>query len=247
MKKVLIVIGIIVVVLVAIAVAIPFFINVNQFRPTIESQLTNALGRRVQIGGLSFSLLRGQLGASNITIADDPAFSSSPFVLAQALDISVEIMPLIFQRAVHVESLVLEQPQVALIRSASGTRNFSTIGQSTGTHPATKEPAPPSSSNKPATQPSSPAGSSMPEIQVQKLEIANGRILLGSTGHRPQAYDEINFRAQNVSYNSRFPFVLSANMPGGGKLQVQGQAGPVDRRDAARTPFEVQTNITRLD
>ena len=245
MKKALIIIGIVIVVLVAVAVAIPFFINVNQFRPTVEAQLTTALGRQVKIGDLSLSLLKGQLGASNITIADDPTFSRNPFVQARALDISVEIMPLIFNRAVHVQSLSLEQPQVALIRSANGTWNFSTIGQGAGAH------ATPQKTSAPAQKPSGGAdtagGSAMPEIQIQKLEILNGRILLGSTGHRPQAYDAVNLRAENVSYTSRFPFTLTANMPGGGKMDVKGQAGPVDRSDASRTPFAAQANITRLD
>jgi len=245
MKKALIVIGIVIVVLVAVAVAIPFFINVNQFRPTVEAQLTTALGRQVKIGDLSLSLLKGQLGASNITIADDPAFSRNPFVQARALDISVEIMPLIFNRAVHVQSLSLEQPQVALIRSANGTWNFSTISHGAGAH------ATPQKTSAPAQKQSGGAdtagGSAMPEIQIQKLEILNGRILLGSTGHRPQAYDAVNLRAENVSYTSRFPFTLTANMPGGGKMDVKGQAGPVDRSDASRTPFAAQANITRLD
>ncbi|HTM89301.1 MAG TPA: AsmA family protein [Terriglobales bacterium] len=245
MKKALIIIGIVIVVLVAVAVAIPFFINVNQFRPTVEAQLTTALGRQVKIGDLSLSLLKGQLGASNITIADDPTFSRNPFVQARALDISVEIMPLIFNRAVHVQSLSLEQPQVALIRSANGTWNFSTIGQGAGAH------ATPQKTSAPAQKQSGGAdtagGSAMPEIQIQKLEILNGRILLGSTGHRPQAYDAVNLRAENVSYTSRFPFTLTANMPGGGKMDVKGQAGPVDRSDASRTPFAAQANITRLD
>lgn len=247
MKKVLIVIGVIVAVLVLAAIAIPFFIDVNQFRPRVEAQLTSALGRQVKIGDLSLSLLRGQLGASNISIADDPAFSRSPFVQAQALDISVEIMPLIFNRAVHVQSLTLEKPQVALIRSAAGTWNFSTIGQSKGSQPAatpatTKEPAP-----KKAEGGTGSGGAGMPEIQIQKLEVVNGRILLGWQGRRPQAYDAVNLRADNVSYTSRFPFTLSANMPGGGKMDVKGEAGPVDRSDASRTPFSAQANITRLD
>src|SRR5512146_1469975 len=157
MKKALIIVGIVIVVLVAVAVAIPFFINVNQFRPTVEAQLTTALGRQVKIGDLSLSLLKGQLGASNITIADDPTFSRNPFVQAKALDISVEILPLIFSRAVHVKSLTLEQPQVALIRSASGTWNFSSIGQSKGSQP----PASTAKGNpSPAKKTQAPAGSS---------------------------------------------------------------------------------------
>lgn len=241
MKKVLIIIGVVIVVLVVVAVAIPFFIDANQFRPKVEAQLTSALGRQVKIGNLSLSILRGQLGADNISIADDPAFSRSPFVQARALDISVELMPLIFNRAVHVESLTLEQPQVALIRSAAGKWNFSSIGQSTDAHSA---PAAPKKASAPAD---SGSGNAMPEIQVQKLAIVNGRILLGSVGRRPQAYDAVNLRAQNVSYTSRFPFSLTANMPGGGSMDVKGEAGPVDRTDASRTPFSAQANITRLD
>lgn len=245
MKKALIIVGIVIVVLVAVAVAIPFFINVNQFRPTVEAQLTTALGRQVKIGELSLSLLKGQLGASNITIADDPAFSRNPFVEARALDISVEIMPLIFNRAVHVQSLTLEQPQVSLIRSASGTWNFSSIGQGAGTHATAQKTSTPAQKSPGSADAS--GGGSMPEIQIQKLEIVNGRILLGSAGHRPQAYDAVNLRADNVSYTSRFPFTLTSNMPGGGKMDVKGQAGPVDRSDASRTPFTAQANITRLD
>ena len=252
MKKVLIVIGVIIVVLVVVVVAIPFFIDANQFRPTVETQLTTALGRQVKIGNLSLSLWRGQLGADNISIADDPVFSRNPFVQAKALDISVEIMPLIFNRAVHVQSLTLEQPQVALIRSANGTWNFSSLGQGKGsqtapkqgteTQPAAKKPE----GNAGATSGTGTSGG-MPQIQIQKLEIVNGRILLGSSGRRSQTYDAVNLTASNVSYDSRFPFSLSANMPGGGKMDVKGQAGPVDRSDASRTPFSAQANITRLD
>ncbi len=249
MKKVLIVIGVIVIVLVVAAIAIPFFIDANQFRPTVEAQLTSALGRQVKIGDLSFSLLRGQLGADNIAIADDPAFSRNPFVQAKALDISVEIMPLIFNRAVHVQSLTLEQPQVALIRSAAGTWNFSTLGQTKGNQPPARgtEPAPKKAEGTTGSSSAGGGGAAIPEIQIQKLAVVNGRILLGWQGRHPQAYDAVNLRADNVSYTSRFPFTLSANMPGGGKMDVKGEAGPVDRNDASRTPFSAQANITRLD
>lgn len=252
MKKVLIVIGVVIVVLVVVVVAIPFFLDANQFRPTVETQLTTALGRQVKIGNLSLSLWRGQLGADNISIADDPVFSRNPFVQAKALDISVESMPLIFNRAVHVQSLTLEQPQVALIRSANGTWNFSSIGQNKGSQPAPKQgtetqPAAKKPEGNAGATSGTGASGGMPQIQIQKLEIANGRILLGSPGRRSQTYDAVNLTASNVSYDSRFPFSLSANMPGGGKMDVKGEAGPVDRSDASRTPFSAQANITRLD
>src|ERR1700757_2196107 len=49
--------GMAVAVLLVILLALPFLINVNSFRPKIESELTNVLGRPVTLGELSLSLL----------------------------------------------------------------------------------------------------------------------------------------------------------------------------------------------
>ena len=85
-------------VFVLILIALPFLINVNSFRPKIESEASSALGRQVTVGNLSLSLFSGHVEADNIAIADDPAFSKSPFVTAQSLKIGVELMPLIFSK-----------------------------------------------------------------------------------------------------------------------------------------------------
>jgi uncharacterized protein involved in outer membrane biogenesis len=50
MKKFLTILGIIVVVLILIAVILPFVTDVNRFKPTLETDLTTALGRKVEIG-----------------------------------------------------------------------------------------------------------------------------------------------------------------------------------------------------
>ena len=73
--KILKIIAIVVVVLLVIAIAIPFFVNANTFRPTLESELTGALGRQVKVGNLSLSLFSGSVQADNISIADDPLAS----------------------------------------------------------------------------------------------------------------------------------------------------------------------------
>ena len=85
MKSVLKIVAIVVAVLLVIVIALPFVIDVNRFRPQIESQLSSALGRQVGLGNLSLSLLSGSVVANDITIADDPAFSKSPFVTAKSL------------------------------------------------------------------------------------------------------------------------------------------------------------------
>src|SRR5207245_6361452 len=111
MKRALKWIGIVVVVLVVIALALPFVINVNDFRPRIESELTNALGRKVTVGNLSLSLWSGSLAAENIAIADDPAYGSEPFIRASSLNVGVEVLPLILHKILHITDLTLSQPQ----------------------------------------------------------------------------------------------------------------------------------------
>ncbi len=46
-------------------VSIPFFVNANTFRPTIETQLTTTLGRSVKLGDLSLSLFSASLVAKD--------------------------------------------------------------------------------------------------------------------------------------------------------------------------------------
>jgi len=57
---------------------------------------------------------------------------------AQALKVGVELMPLIFSKALHVTNITRDEPQVSLVRPASGKWNFSSLGhlrQSPGTQP----------------------------------------------------------------------------------------------------------------
>jgi AsmA protein len=75
MKKLFAIIGTIVLVLVIAALCIPFFINVDSFRPKLEQSLSASLNRQVQIGKLQASIFSGGASASDIVICDDPAFN----------------------------------------------------------------------------------------------------------------------------------------------------------------------------
>src|SRR5262245_44115714 len=77
MKRNLKIAAIVVGCLVVTLIALPFLINVNRFRPKLESEASAALGRQVTVGNLSLSILSGSVGAENIAIADDPAFGKS--------------------------------------------------------------------------------------------------------------------------------------------------------------------------
>jgi AsmA protein len=233
MKKPIKIIGIVVVALVVVVIAVPFLIDVNTFRPRIESELSTALGRAVTVGSLHLSLLSGSVSADDVAIADDPAFSKEPFIRAKSLKVGVEMMPLIFSKALHVTTLTLENPEVSLVRSASGKWNFSSLG--------TKD----AKEKEKAAAPAAP--SSNADLSVGKLSITNGRISITEPPAKPHIYDKVDVNGEGFSFSSAFPFSLSANLPGGGSVTLDGKAGPIDQTDAASTAFDAKIKLKNLD
>jgi len=231
--KVLKIVGIVVVILLLIVIALPFLINVNSFRPKLESALTEALGRQVKVGNLSLSILSGSVSAEDLSIADDPAFSKDPFIRAKSLKVGVEVMPLIFSKALHVTDITLDKPEIALLRDAAGKWNFSSLGSKSE---ATAKPA--------ATGPSS-----TPDLSVSQLDVKDGRLSVNraNSSIKPHVYDDVDISVRDFSPTSQFPFKITANLPAGGTAKLDGKAGPINSADVAASPIEAQITVKGLD
>ncbi len=225
-RKLLIGTGIALGILLVAALALPFLVDVNRFKPLAESQAKAALGREVKIGNLELSLLSGGVRANTVSVADDPAFSRNPFLMAKSLKIGVEMIPLIFSREVKVTSLAVEEPEIQLVRS--GTRwNFSSLGTTAA---------------KKSAAPSQPA----PPVSIAKLRIDNGKITVTQAGQK-HTYEDVNVEVSNFSMTSQFPFEVSAKTAGGGTLKLDGEAGPMSPVDAAATPMQAEVEIKNLN
>jgi hypothetical protein len=59
-------VGISFAVLILIVLSLPFLINADQFRPTLQSDLSTALGRPVTLGSLHFKILAGEVTADDL-------------------------------------------------------------------------------------------------------------------------------------------------------------------------------------
>ena len=68
MKRILRIVGIIVAIILVVVVALPFFVDVNSFRPKLETELSTALGRQVKVSNLSLSILSGTVAAEDLAI-----------------------------------------------------------------------------------------------------------------------------------------------------------------------------------
>jgi AsmA protein len=232
MNRTLPIAAVVVVVFILLLVLVPFLIPVDKFRPTIEEKVSEALGRPVQLGGLSLSLVTGSLSAENLSIGDDPRFSTSPFLTAKSLKVGVEILPLIFSKTLHVTGITIVNPEVVLIYNSAGQWNYATLGAARKSAEAQAAQASPSSA----------------ALSVQKFTLKDGRITVGSTADQKRnAYDHLNAVARNFSATSSFPVTVTADLPLGGKFKLDGTAGPIDQTDASLTPVDAKLDITGLD
>ncbi len=235
MKKIISVLGVLGVLLVIAAVAIPFLVDANQFRPTLESRLTQALHRDVKIGGLKLAILSGAVSASGVSIADDPAFNKTAFLRASSLKAGVDLMALILSRKLNVTGIELDQPQIDLVQNAGGAWNFSSLGGTPETSPSA--PAPPA------------AASSTPDLSIAAIKVSDGRLTLTRLGGQapPIVLDKVNADLKNFAPAASFPFSLSAALAGGGTIRLDGKAGPIHAGDAISTPFDAKLGIVHLD
>ena len=176
------------------------------------------------------ALFSGGMAIEDLSIADDPMFSPAPFVTAKAVSVGVDLIPLIVSRSLHVKSFRLVDPQVVLLNSPSGQWNFSGLSGN-------------------SSSAASGGSAAAMTVVIQKLEITNGRILVGAPGVRgkERVYESVNLEVSDLSLTSEFPFRLTAKTPGGGTVTLDGKAGPLSVTSAADTPFQATAEVSHLD
>ena len=141
---------------------------------------------------------------------------------------------MIFSKKINVTYITLDSPQIALLKTAGGKWNFSSIG---GTS-AQKTPESAKSD-----------GSAPPSLSVAKLNVKHGRITVGkaNSSAKPVVYDDVNISIENLSYTSQFPFELTARLPASGDAKITGKAGPISVEDAAKTPFATAVKVNSMN
>jgi AsmA protein len=236
-RKIIYVVGGLLVALLLVAAVLPFVIDANRFRPEIESALNSALNRKVDIGNIRLSIFSGGVSVENISISDDPSFNKEPFLKAKSLSVNLELLPLIFSRAIHVTGLTIDEPSVTLLRSPAGNWNFSSLG------------AAPGQTGKAETPPPASGNSATSDLSVRTFSLKNGTLIVGNTGAnpRPHTYTQVAIKASDLSYTTQFPFELTANTPGNGNIKLTGKAGPLNSQDAAATPLNASLEVKSLD
>ncbi len=124
----MIVLAIVFALLVLIILSLPYLLDLNRYRDQYLPVLEKALNRNIEVEDVRLTLFP-TLGVQlhNVVIADDPVFSSKPFLTVPSVQVAVQWRPLL-QWRIEVERVLVESPIVQVIRSKNGILNTSTIG-----------------------------------------------------------------------------------------------------------------------
>lgn len=169
MKKILKIIGIVGVLLIALVVAIPFFIDLNDYKPQISDAVHEATGRELDIkGDIDLSLFPWiglELGAVQLSNAE--GFSDAPFAQMERMDIKLKLLPLL-SKSVEMKAIVLHDLGLNLEVNKQGVTNWDDLAQSS--EEATEEPK---------AEESSDASGALPleSLSIEGVEFVRARIV----------------------------------------------------------------------
>jgi AsmA protein len=209
---------------------LPFLVDVNHFRPAIQSAMTRSLGREVRIGDLHFSIWSGTVTASDLSIVDDPAFGQQDFLRAKTLKLSINPWQAAFSRKLNVKGVSIDSPDTVLTQAPSGMWNFSSLGVKASAQ----------------SEPSGTDGGSL-ALSIKSLTINGARLTVTRPGAKPEILDNVSIDVKDFAPSAVFPFSLSAKIAGGGEIALDGKAGPLDPADTANTPLTASLKITNLN
>lgn len=111
--------------LAGILVLAPGLIPVSAYKPQLEKAASDALGRKVTIGGdIALKIVpKTAFRADDLIVADAEGFPGPHLVRVKSADIGVRLGPLL-RREVEIERFVLTEPDIRLVKLPDGRINW---------------------------------------------------------------------------------------------------------------------------
>jgi len=221
MRKFMVAVAIVLVLLGAIILMLPFLLDLNRYRDQYLPILEQALHRKVEVEDVRLTLFP-TLGVQlrQVVVADDPTLSSKPFLIVPSVQVAVQWKPLL-QRRIEVESVLIENPILQVIRSEKGDFNTSTIGKISTSGEISSEKAEPQDSVSPF----------LGVLAVKRFSMTGGTLQYEDRTHQPlQAYqiEKLVLNTESVAIGETAGVrVHGMLMPYQVPFDVNGRLGPL--------------------
>jgi len=228
-------------------------------RTRLLDRASAAIGRPIEAADIKATLGWGvAIDVTGVKLDDDPAFSQQPFVEAGAVFLKVELLPLLHKR-IRITELVVRQPQIRIIRDASGALNVSTLAKkrvgSAGNPTEPSAASPPGRGASPNLATSAPRpvrAATVRNVAIANFTIEDGRVYYvdQQAGGAAVRVNAVNLKVTH--FNLARPFDVALNLAALGdrkNLEVSGTAGPIVKDGAIDTdaiPLNLEASIGPL-
>lgn len=241
-KVIVISLAALIVLLVAAAVIAVNVIDVNRFKPQIIEQAGKALSRRVD-----FQSVRPRIGFNGVglkinglTVGEDPGFGKGDFFSVKSVSVGVDALAYLFRREIAITGVVIDQPDVTLIRARDGAVNAQTIAQ------------PPAQPGQAAPGQAQPAAAAIPLLTVSSLKVQNGNVKYIDRSFDPPLSMEVKDLSLNVSrlsLSDPFPFSAEARVLGNQQnVRVEGKCRlDPDKLNARIFDLKASADLSRVN
>ena len=229
-----IIVGCLVVVIIAALVLIPMFVDVQKYKPMLESKVTEATGRPFSVGDdLSLSLFPwAGLSFSNLRLGNPAGFTEKDFITLKSFEVRVKLLPLI-SKDIQIKRFVLNEPYIVLVKNKKGRANWEQPKQQSKDTSQPKE-------EKAPTDDSSGFDLPISALTVGNLAIKNGTALwIDHTTDTRQEISEINLALKDVSLERPVGLTFSALMDKK-PVSLEGTVGPIGQSfQAEKVPMDL--------
>jgi len=207
--------GLLFLIIIGVLVALPFFIDINTYKPEMEQKVTDITGRACSIGdelSLSFFPWAG-VTVSNVSLGNPAGFAEKEFVNIGIFEIRMKLLPLLF-KDIQVKRILIQEPDIYLIKGEKNNWDFDTKSASAETKP------------KDADQ----KGGDIPglkNLDIQEVSIINGNLIYKDLLENSETkISDLNLSVFDISFDKplRIDFKTFIN---GQPISLAGTIGPI--------------------
>lgn len=194
----------IILLLVVAILAVPVFVDPNKFKPEISTAVKDNTGRDLTIDGDIKLSLFPWLGITTgaLTLSNAQGFENKPFVTVATSDISVQLLPLLLEKKIAINQIVLKGLVLNLARNNQGLSNWDDFTK------APDQATPPSTSVNQAPQANTSEALAL--FAVGKISVSDAQVSWqDAQADTDWLIKDLNLDTEQFSFDTPVNVVLS--------------------------------------
>ncbi|MDQ7001928.1 MAG: AsmA family protein [Ghiorsea sp.] len=222
--------------------ALPFFIDVNDYKPEISKAVYDATGRNIEIEHIQLSAFPWVgLTLKNVQLENAQGFQHQYMLTIDTIDIQLELIPL-FNKQIEIKRFLLDSPKIWLEQRADASNNWQDLqtytpkAQPSTTHTSSLSP---STSNKAN---SSSVVSSPISLNADLLQLKHGQIIWSDAATGEISISDIRLDIKDLQFTKPIQIDLSAKLQQN-PFELHAEVGPIgdfNTLDINKLPIRLQ-------